>query len=119
FVLRAVGGIPVYRRMDAAPGSADTHAAKNEETFDAAAGCLGEGGTLCIFPEGVSHSDPQMKKLKTGAARMALLAEARAAYSLGVHIVPVGLTYESKQRFRSRAVVEVGHPIEVRHYRAA
>lgn len=115
-LLSSIGGIPVYRKQDAASAE---HMARNEETFEAAAAALQANQVLCLFPEGTSHSDPMMKRMKTGAARMALLAEERSGWSLGVKILPIGLTYEAKKRFRSRAIVQVGHPIEARFYRQA
>jgi len=42
---------------------------------------------------------------------MALGAEARAGWSLGVRIVPVGLVYRAKPRFRSRVAVWVGEAL--------
>jgi 1-acyl-sn-glycerol-3-phosphate acyltransferase len=132
FALRAIGGIPVYRRMDAArpepvgasarpdpvEGQGD-HMARNAEMFEAAAAALVAGEILCLFPEGQSHSDPRMRQIRTGAARIALLAEGRTGFQLGLVVVPVGITYEAKTRFRSRALVEVGHPIAVAGYREA
>jgi hypothetical protein len=70
---------------------------------------------MALFPEGVSHSDPQMKPLKTGAARITLSAEREVADRggrLGAVVVPVGLFYERKARFRSRVLLVVGEPVE-------
>ena len=66
------------------------------------------GGAITIFPEGKSHSEPQLAALKTGAARIALKALAGGA---DVTVVPVGLTYARKHRFRSEVCIEVGAPI--------
>jgi 1-acyl-sn-glycerol-3-phosphate acyltransferase len=97
--------IPVYRRHDAG-----VETARNAETFAAGRRVLAEGGVLCLFPEGRSHNEPGLTPLKTGAARLALEAEIEAAAPLGVRILPVGLSFDAKQRFRSRALVEVGEP---------
>ena len=67
-----------------------------------------------IFPEGVSHDEPQLQKLKTGAARMALQACDAGAADLCV--VPVGLVYRDKERFRSEVATLVGGPIRVAPY---
>ncbi|MBL8950043.1 MAG: 1-acyl-sn-glycerol-3-phosphate acyltransferase [Myxococcaceae bacterium] len=104
-ILRGLGALPVYRKQDH-PGLM----AKNEGTLDAAAAALQEGRAITIFPEGKSHSEPQMSEIKTGAARIALRAAKAGAK---VRIVPIGLTYQSKARFRSRVRVEIGKPIEV------
>src|SRR5262245_4901760 len=105
WILRGLGALPVYRKQDH-----PSQMAKNEGTLDAAATALQEGKAITIFPEGKSHSEPQMSEIKTGAARIAFRAARSAAK---VRIVPVGLTYQQKQRFRSRVRVEVGRPIEV------
>jgi glycerol-3-phosphate O-acyltransferase/dihydroxyacetone phosphate acyltransferase len=103
--LRMAGVIPVYRAQD----QVDT--AQNEETFARCHDHLISGGALCIFPEGKSHSEPMLQPLKTGLARIVLGAE-RKKPGLGVRIVPVGLTFDAKESFRSRALVQVGEPID-------
>ena len=107
FFCRAVEAIPVHRRQDA---GADP--AQNRETFDAAHAVLASGGAIAIFPEGTSHSDPKLRPLKTGAARIALGAAARAA-GAPVRIVPAGLYYRAKRTFRSAALVHFGEPFAV------
>lgn len=104
-ILRGLGALPVYRKQDH-PGQM----AKNEGTLEAAGAALAEGKAITIFPEGKSHSDPQLSEIKTGAARIAFRA-AKAGTKL--RIVPVGLTYQQKHRFRSKVRVQVGQPIEV------
>jgi hypothetical protein len=68
---------------------------------------LAAGDAICIFPEGVSHSEGRLVPLRTGAARMALSAE-RAGTR--VNLVPVGLNFDRKTTFRSRVTVVYGHP---------
>jgi len=104
--LDLAGAIPVYRRQD--EGS---DPAKNAETFVRSHELLANGGALALFPEGTSHSDPALKPLKTGAARIVLEAE-RKFPGTGTRIVPVGLLFDGKQTFRSRALVQVGEPID-------
>jgi glycerol-3-phosphate O-acyltransferase/dihydroxyacetone phosphate acyltransferase len=101
-LLRALGALPVQRRQDG-PANANANAA----VLEAGARALGEGRALAIFPEGKSHSDPRLADMKTGAARMALAAATM------VQVVPVGLTYAQKGRFRSAVRVEVGAPLAV------
>ncbi len=112
YMLRALGGLPVYRRMDDA---AQMH--RNEETFRRAIDALKEGSAVQIFPEGLSHSEPGLAQLRTGAARIALLAEHESDWRLGLRIVPIGLTYRHKTRFRGRVVSQVGEPIRVADWR--
>lgn len=106
-ILDLAGSIPVFRREDA---GADT--SRNLATFARCHELLAGGGALALFPEGTSHDRPALQPLRTGAARIALEAEARCG-PLGVRIVPVGLLFEEKTRFRSRALVVVGEPIAV------
>jgi glycerol-3-phosphate O-acyltransferase/dihydroxyacetone phosphate acyltransferase len=105
WMVRAVGAIPVYRRVDD-PALMD----RNTDTFCAAYEVLGGGAALGIFPEGESHSAPAMVSLKTGAARIVLGAEERH----GVHapIVPIGLVFREKEVFRSPALIVVGQAVE-------
>jgi 1-acyl-sn-glycerol-3-phosphate acyltransferase len=112
-VLRALGGLPVYRRRDD-PALMD----RNEDTFRDAIAALHAGQALQIFPEGVSHSEPSLQPLRTGAARIALQAEADADWRLGLRIVPVGLTYSRKTLFRGRTAVAIGEPLSSGDYRA-
>jgi 1-acyl-sn-glycerol-3-phosphate acyltransferase len=101
--VRALGSIPVYRRQDQ---GADT--ARNDEMFAAVRQALAEGGAICLFPEGISHSLGRLAPLRTGAARIALAA---AAEGTPVQVVPIGLNFAAKQTFRSTAIVAFGPPI--------
>jgi 1-acyl-sn-glycerol-3-phosphate acyltransferase len=105
-LLSLAGAIPVHRRQD--PGA---DPARNLETFARCHEVLRDGGTIALFPEGKSHDEPALQPLKTGAARIVLEAEARCG-PLGVAIVPLGLVYEDKASFRSRALVHVGLPLD-------
>jgi glycerol-3-phosphate O-acyltransferase / dihydroxyacetone phosphate acyltransferase len=98
-LLRAGGAIPVYRAIDAADTS------KNAAMFAAAGDALAAGDAVCIFPEGTSHSTGRLEPLRTGAARIALAAAERG---VDVVIVPVGLNFDRKTAFRSRASVVYG-----------
>lgn len=109
WAMRSSGALPVYRAHEA-----DT--SKNEETFQRCRELLQRGEWLALFPEGKSHSEPTLQALKTGAARIALstLAEARGVRpGLPLRILPIGLFYEDKAVFRSRAVGTIGEPVEV------
>ena len=105
-LLVLAGALPVYRRQD--PGS---RMARNVDTFARCHAELSRGAAVALFPEGTSHNRPHRLPLKTGAARIALEAEVRHG-PLGLRILPVGLVYEDKSRFRSRAIVQVGPPLD-------
>ncbi len=113
YLVKGMGTLPVYRAMD----GADT--AKNKEMFAAVYAALAEGEAVCLFPEGISHNEPQLQPLKTGAARMALGAEDENGFTLGLQIVPVGLVYRDKRKLRSLVATFVGQPIDVVQYRQA
>jgi glycerol-3-phosphate O-acyltransferase/dihydroxyacetone phosphate acyltransferase len=106
--VRGFGSIPVYRRED------NFSPAQNRETFARARETLARGGAIAIFPEGTTHSDPGLRKLKTGAARIALGVSAAGESSNDVCVVPTGIYYTSKETFRSAALVSFGPPIAVR-----
>ncbi len=76
--------------------------------FSACHDALLDGGVIGLFGEGASHDLPGLLEMKTGAARIAL------GTNTEVTIVPVGLVYDDRARFRSRALAYVGEPIVVR-----
>jgi 1-acyl-sn-glycerol-3-phosphate acyltransferase len=104
FFVRAFDSIPVYRPQDA-----DADVRRNRETFAKARDLLKRGGVLALFPEGVSHDEPRLMPLKSGAARIALGAASEGP----VTIVPAGLTYEARDIFRSGALLRVAEPFTV------
>ncbi|HEY7512535.1 MAG TPA: 1-acyl-sn-glycerol-3-phosphate acyltransferase [Vicinamibacteria bacterium] len=105
-LLLLAGALPVFRRQDEG-----VDPARNVDTFARCHQELARGGVIALFPEGTSHSEPHRLPLKTGAARIALEAEERHG-PLGLRVLPVGLVYEEKGRFRSRVIVQVGPPID-------
>lgn len=80
--------------------------------FEAVFHELLSNGCVGIFPEGGSHDRPNLLPLKPGAAIIALALLARDP-DCGLTIIPCGMNYFHANKFRSRAVVEFGHPIEV------
>jgi glycerol-3-phosphate O-acyltransferase/dihydroxyacetone phosphate acyltransferase len=107
FFVRALDSLPVYRKQDEGEDPA-----RNRETFELSRALLKRGGTIAICPEGVSHDEPRLRPLKTGAARIALGA-ASTGERLSVQIVPAGLYYTAKTSFRSAALLYFGEPIRV------
>ena len=108
WLLSNCGVIPINRLKD------DPKAMRSVAgTFEACYRVLERGEAIGIFPEGVTHDDPQLKTVKTGAARMALELEHRHAGKLGLQIVPAGLNFSAKQRYRSDVFVNFGEPIRV------
>lgn len=98
--LKAFHAIPVTRVQD---GGATREALRR--CFAQVHEALEAGGSVALFPEGISHSQPDLAPLKTGAARMALSSPAPPA------LVPVGLVYGDRGAFRHSALLRVGEPI--------
>lgn len=96
WLIRSLGAFPVSR------GSGDL------TILDTAADKLREGKSLMIFPEGTRSKDGKIGKGHSGAA--AISAKSGAA------IVPVGICYGEKLRFRTRIVVKFGKPIPAEEY---
>ncbi|KAF2675320.1 putative glycerol-3-phosphate acyltransferase Sct1 [Microthyrium microscopicum] len=73
---------------------------------------LGANGCIGMFPEGGSHDRSELLPLKAGVAIMAL--EALAKYpDCGLKVVPCGMNYFHAHKFRSRAVLEFGAPVQI------
>ena len=114
-VLGGLGAVPIKRRddHDGAPRDSSPTAppVDNDAAFSAMFGVLGEGGAIGIFPEGLSHDEAHLSRLKTGAARLAIGAAQRTGGP--IPIVPCGLTFIHPKRFRSRVLVQYGAPIAI------
>ncbi|RMZ88491.1 hypothetical protein DV736_g4280, partial [Chaetothyriales sp. CBS 134916] len=80
--------------------------------YDAVFEDLDAGGCVGIFPEGGSHDRPDLLPIKPGVAIMALGALANNP-DCGLKVIPIGMNYFHAHKFRSRAVIEFGLPIEV------
>ncbi|KAH7107845.1 glycerol-3-phosphate O-acyltransferase [Auriculariales sp. MPI-PUGE-AT-0066] len=80
--------------------------------FGAVYNKLRDGGCIGIFPEGGSHDRTDFLPFKAGVALMGLGAMAENP-DLKVRIQPVGLSYFHAHKFRSRAVVEFGEPLDI------
>lgn len=110
FLLRTVEALPLYRKIDAGED-----VAKNLKTFELARELLQNGGSIALFPEGISHNSPKLLPAKTGAARIALGAVSIHSQEnpIELKIIPVGLFYTSKKTFRSEALLHFGEPFAV------
>jgi 1-acyl-sn-glycerol-3-phosphate acyltransferase len=113
-LMRALGTVPIFRASDLKEADDETRRKGNRQSLDAMAQAVCDGGFAALFPEGVSHDDPFLQELKTGAARLYYRAKQLCDES-GVPpvIVPVGLHYDNKTAFRSDALVEFHAPLEL------
>jgi len=66
---------------------------------------LAQGGSVAMFPEGVSHTEADLAPLKTGAARIALSSP------VPLSLVPAGLVYGDRGTFRHGVLLRLGAPI--------
>lgn len=82
---------------------------------------LGDGGHLCVFPEGTTHGDRTIRPFQAGAFA--------AARGMRAHIVPVGIAYVEGLEWTQKTIaehltnllgrerlaiaIEIGAPIEV------
>jgi hypothetical protein len=78
---------------------------------------LGEGNAVMLFPEGISLGERALQPIKTGAARMALQAEAAANFMCGVQIQPVGITYSDLTLFRSTVTIVFDAPFPAQKFK--
>ena len=95
-LIRALGAFPVSR------GKGDM------TVIDTAVERLKSGRSLVIFPEGTRSKDGKVHRGKTGAALIA----ARS----GCRIIPVGVVFGEKLKFRCRITVKYGKPIDPSDY---
>jgi len=109
--LVTLGVIPIYRKADD-PDKMD----RNMEMFTACDEAFDRGRLIAIYPEGATHSEARLRHIKTGAARLALGYEAHVPGRLT--LVPVGLSFEARKRFRGRVLVSFGQPVDVSSYLA-
>lgn len=115
WILSRLFCIPIKRKEDVAEGEIRN----NDAAFEASFQHLEKSGILYIAAEGVSWMNRFVRPFKTGTARIAFGTENRHDWQLGVKIIPVGLSYEAPNLFRSRMYVEYGPAIDPRPWAAA
>src|SRR5215831_9478338 len=111
-LLSRAGAIPVHRRQDDPDGAAHRNAGMFTESREA----LRAGHVLAIYPEGTTHAEARVQRIKTGAARIALDYETTRATAgsdafLPLALLPVGLSFEARKSFRGRVLVAFGEPL--------
>jgi len=88
-----VGIVPLRRVSDELKkkdtGKVDP--SRNAGAFEAILDVLQKGEMVLIFPEGISHSNPELAPLKTGASRIALEARDRR-HTKDLQIIPLGFS---------------------------
>jgi glycerol-3-phosphate O-acyltransferase / dihydroxyacetone phosphate acyltransferase len=115
WILSRLYCIPVKRQEDVALGESRDNLAAFEQCF----AHLEKNGILFIAPEGVSWMNRWVRPFKTGTARIALGMESKHAWQSGVKIIPVGLSYDHPNLFRSNVSVHFGDAITVTEWATA
>ena len=95
--------IPVQRPQDSAGGRMSAEATRR--TFASVHAALCQGERVALFPEGISHSMADLAPFKTGAARLALSSP------IAPQVIPAGLVFGDRSRFRHSVLLRVGAPI--------
>eukprot|EP00978_Attheya_sp_CCMP212_P000012 scaffold22_cov50-Attheya_sp.AAC.3 len=112
-LIKGTGAVPVYRQRE----HGDNSKKLNIPMYEAVFGALSRGDMLGMAPEGCSRFLPFMSKpLKTGVARMALESVARNIESnptFSVKLLPTGMIYMHREKFRSDVGIIYGEPIAV------
>jgi len=114
YFIRNSGAVPVYRAREHGEKAKEL----NLEVFRTVISALRDGDCLGFAPEGVSRFLPYMEQpLKTGVARIAIEAVQQATAAgdptFSVTLVPVGLTYTHREKFRSDLCMRYENPIKV------
>ncbi len=113
WLMRSVGTVPIHRTQDRADLSPEDRHAANLRSLDALAKAVADGGFSCLFPEGDSHDAPHLLAIKTGAARFYYRARLLRPDGPPPAIIPVGLHYDAKRKFRSEVLVRFHPPLEL------
>lgn len=111
WIFKNLNMIPIQRKNDTNKDKYD-----NNKVFEHCYQHLGKGGTILIFPEGISIRARRLQTLKNGTARMALGAEVLKNFDLNLKILTIGLNYSKPESFRSEVFVNVDKPIVVKDF---
>ncbi|MDP7328965.1 MAG: 1-acyl-sn-glycerol-3-phosphate acyltransferase [Candidatus Thalassarchaeaceae archaeon] len=111
------GAQPVIRQAELARGGTSKEVASriNSKTMLTLAECIAHGHGTALFPEGTSHEDAKMRRLRTGPMRSVIAANSIAHEKelSPPHLLPVGLHYRTQWDFRTDAWFEYGEPISL------
>jgi 1-acyl-sn-glycerol-3-phosphate acyltransferase len=110
WIMSACGVVTFHRRQDECSGESRR---ENLHSLQQCEEILERGGAICIFPEGVSHSDSKLRAFQNGAARIALQYVRERGNPGRLKIMPAGLLYTAKDRFRSDVWLRFGDPLDV------
>ncbi len=110
-LLAKINLIPIYRIRDGF-----NNLEKNSETFDRCYDILKNNGAIIIFPEANCEPERKLRKLHKGAAKIAMMAEERSDFKLGVEMVSLGITQEKITSSGGRIFLEASDPFSLQPY---
>jgi len=111
-ILKFMKMIPIYRIRDG-----KDNLSNNEQVFDQVTQVLEDKGSVALFPEAAHSGKRQMLPHKKAIPRIALEAESKNSFQLGLQIVPVGIYYDHYWKFNRTLIVNYGSPIEIDSYK--
>ena len=103
--VRGIKSIGIKRKQDHKNKNID-----NTDAFDALYRELSNDCIVGMYPEGVGRYKSSLSPFRTGLARIAINFILQYPQK-SVHILPVGLNYLHREKFRSSVAVRIGKPI--------
>ncbi len=95
--------LPVYRTSEGVENLSE-----NYKTFDACLALFKQNDTILIFSEGKCINEWHLRPLKKGTARLAIKAWEE---NINLQVLPVGINYQSFQRFGKNVFINFGNII--------
>ncbi|MFZ9028328.1 MAG: 1-acyl-sn-glycerol-3-phosphate acyltransferase [Crocinitomicaceae bacterium] len=111
--LRSAHMWPIYRSIDGKDSII-----KNEQVFNECYASLKEGNPILLYGEGFTDEQfiRRVKKIKKGAARIAVGAAAKYNFELDMKIVPVGINYTNPEKLGGDLLIKFNEPISIKDY---
>ncbi len=111
-ILKFMKMIPIYRIRDG-----KDNLTNNEQIFNQVNQVLEDNDSVALFPEAAHSGKRQMLPHKKAIPRIALDAESKSHFKLGLQIVPVGIYYDHYWNFNRTLIVNYGAPFEIDSYK--
>ena len=105
WLVRGAKCIGIKRKQDYKNQNID-----NDNAFEELYSQLSNNSIIGMYPEGVGLYKPSLSPFRTGLARIAINLLLQHQHK-SVYIVPVGMTYLHREKFRSSAAVRIGQPM--------
>ncbi|HYG50930.1 MAG TPA: 1-acyl-sn-glycerol-3-phosphate acyltransferase [Flavobacteriales bacterium] len=105
--------LPIYRQLDG-----NDQLDKNNEVYQNCVWLLEKKRPILIFPEGSHSLVKRLRPFKKGLLRFAFGAEDKNGFSLDVHLVPIGISYNDLYNFGGDKLINIGKPLRLADYKA-